>query len=262
MRPTNRIYKYLSLYFDNLHKTDLKDDEQKVILYNKKTIFEYWKNYPDQRLTQMVFNIFGFKQYYGSLYHKECKDYLNEDLHIPLRDLLLWGSYGKDQEGPLKHIWLDDIESDHIQAILDTQKQINTKYKKVFIQELQDRGYTKNDPKFGQTIGEVMLVDDIFVTDHDYFQEIDIDFIMAEFEDLGIPIYADYKEDDFGNHIYYEITDEVERNSLIKLPSESAFITYAIIPGITTIRGINNLRNAANAIPFCDSLRLLAANVR
>ena len=39
------------------------------------------------------------------------------------------------------------------------------------------------------------------------------------------------------------------------------FITYAIMPGNTTITGIINFRKAANAIPFWPSLKLLAANV-
>src|SRR5690554_6562084 len=37
-------------------------------------------------------------------------------------------------------------------------------------------------------------------------------------------------------------------------------ITEAAIPGITTISGINNLRNPAKIIPFCASFKFLAAN--
>ncbi len=39
-------------------------------------------------------------------------------------------------------------------------------------------------------------------------------------------------------------------NSLLSSPDGSKFITYAIIPGTTTITGINNFKNAANTIPF------------
>ena len=37
---------------------------------------------------------------------------------------------------------------------------------------------------------------------------------------------------------------------VVTIPSGPAFNTYATIPGTTTIRGINNFRNAAKAIPF------------
>ena len=39
-------------------------------------------------------------------------------------------------------------------------------------------------------------------------------------------------------------------DSLVKLPVSSKFMTYAIIPGRTTIIGIISFKNAANAIPF------------
>ena len=36
----------------------------------------------------------------------------------------------------------------------------------------------------------------------------------------------------------------------VKVPVSSKFITYAMIPGRTTIIGIISFKNAANAIPF------------
>ena len=45
-------------------------------------------------------------------------------------------------------------------------------------------------------------------------------------------------------------------DSCVKIPDSSKFITYAIIPGRTTMIGIINFKKAANAIPFCPSSRL------
>ena len=50
-------------------------------------------------------------------------------------------------------------------------------------------------------------------------------------------------------------------DSCVKIPDSSKFITYAIIPGRTTMIGIINFKKAANAIPFCPSSRLFDASV-
>lgn len=43
------------------------------------------------------------------------------DGHEVVRNVLEWGSYGKDGKQPLRHIKLKDMETAHIQACLDTQ---------------------------------------------------------------------------------------------------------------------------------------------
>jgi hypothetical protein len=40
-----------------------------------------------------------------------------------------WGTYGKDGKQPLRYVPIKDLEADHIQAILDTQDQINSKFR-------------------------------------------------------------------------------------------------------------------------------------
>lgn len=60
--------------------------------------------------------------------------------HEILREYLKWGSYGKDNKGPIRHIALCDMDTDHINAVLDTQKGLSQFYAKAFIEELNFRG--------------------------------------------------------------------------------------------------------------------------
>jgi len=46
----------------------------------------------------------------------------------PSLEGLLWGTYGKFGTSPLKWVKLEDCKSEHLQAILDTQKQIPANY--------------------------------------------------------------------------------------------------------------------------------------
>jgi len=50
------------------------------------------------------------------------------DPHEKRRDAFKWGTYGPNADQPLKFVALKDLADDHIQAILDTQKQIKDKY--------------------------------------------------------------------------------------------------------------------------------------
>jgi len=62
-----------------------------------------------------------------------------------IRKYMLWGTYGKNGDQPLSHLKLKDIETEHIEAIIKTQKQLeDTSYLKLFKKELEYRNENKN----------------------------------------------------------------------------------------------------------------------
>jgi hypothetical protein len=222
MRPATRIYKYLNLFLKNLDKTDLKDNEKQIILDNKKTIFKYWKENPDQRLGQMLFNLFNLNSFSLSNYHKEDFDYLIS-LGIPARDLLLWGSYGKSGNEKYHHLWIDDMESMHIYNILNTERNIDSNYRDVFEKELLDRNFELQDPKYGKVFGKIMLFSDFIEEDlvdnlcSDYLENIDCLDVIGDFESFGVDLYVDYVENNTDT-FYFEIdVNEMSKENIIQL---------------------------------------------
>lgn len=91
MRPKARIDKYFDLFIKQIERTGLKTEEKNLILDNQKQILKYWKDNPDQRLTQMLYNTTGIMHYHGWLYQKEDDSYLQQ-LGIDARELVLWGT--------------------------------------------------------------------------------------------------------------------------------------------------------------------------
>ena len=63
--------------------------------------------------------------------------------HDTLRDYLKWASYGKNGKGPVRYILLKDLDTDHINNILDTQRDLDAFYAKAFFAELDFRGVTQ-----------------------------------------------------------------------------------------------------------------------
>ena len=61
-----------------------------------------------------------------------------DDPHEVIRDTFTWGSYGKDGAGPKTRITLANLESEHIAAIVDTQK-LSPEVRAVFATELAFR---------------------------------------------------------------------------------------------------------------------------
>jgi len=59
--------------------------------------------------------------------------------HITRRSALHWGTRGKDGKQPLVYKPIQDLDSDHIEAILKTQHQLSEFYKEVFREELKYR---------------------------------------------------------------------------------------------------------------------------
>ena len=70
-----------------------------------------------------------------------------EDLSIDITDdfekvrtAKFWGSYGKDGKSEKRMMALEEMESDHIDAILATQKQVKgTQFEKIFLEEIKYR---------------------------------------------------------------------------------------------------------------------------
>jgi len=59
---------------------------------------------------------------------------------------LLWGTRGRDGKQPLKWLPLNELETDHLQAILDTQPQIRgTIIERVIVHVLEGRQNTRAD---------------------------------------------------------------------------------------------------------------------
>ena len=65
--------------------------------------------------------------------------YVDDDfMHI--RAAFSWGTRGKDGRQPLKYVPMKDLDTDHIQAILDTQHHIPAYIRLQFVLELGFRG--------------------------------------------------------------------------------------------------------------------------
>lgn len=62
-----------------------------------------------------------------------------DDPHEHIRKWFKWGTRGKTGNDELKWVALQDLSTDHIEAILETQKHINHHIKKVFVDELTYR---------------------------------------------------------------------------------------------------------------------------
>lgn len=95
-----------------------------------------WKEQgADLRFTQFLFNN-GITDTCSQYYLEEPEVLEMFGVNPYSRDFVFWGTYGKDGKGPVKRILIKDLETDHIEAILKTQKQLNDKMRKLFEDEL------------------------------------------------------------------------------------------------------------------------------
>jgi len=46
----------------------------------------------------------------------------SDDSHEVIREVVKWGTYGKDGDEPLRHVTIADLNPYHLRAILDTQQ--------------------------------------------------------------------------------------------------------------------------------------------
>ena len=63
-----------------------------------------------------------------------------EDGHERVREVLTWGTYGKNGELPLHYVKLMDMDTAHIKACLETQPLIHPHIAVAFKDELKYRG--------------------------------------------------------------------------------------------------------------------------
>ena len=61
------------------------------------------------------------------------------DSHEYIRERFAWGSYGKNGDERLHYIYLKDMETNHIKAILETQSHIQDYIRELFETELNWR---------------------------------------------------------------------------------------------------------------------------
>jgi hypothetical protein len=71
----------------------------------------------------------------------------SDDDHEVIREGVTWGTYGKDGDQPLKYVAIADMDTEHLQACLDTQKAtLRPAIYKVMQDELEYRDALKNLP--------------------------------------------------------------------------------------------------------------------
>ena len=65
--------------------------------------------------------------------------FLNVDEFAVIRDSVTWGTYGKNGDQPLRCVPVSELSNEHIQAVLDTQKNIHPNLREVLTMELEYR---------------------------------------------------------------------------------------------------------------------------
>jgi len=70
--------------------------------------------------------------------YEELSVYLT-DGHDSVREVVKWGTYGKDGNQPLTYILLKDMSTEHIEACLENVPSMHPTYKESFKEELKLR---------------------------------------------------------------------------------------------------------------------------
>lgn len=106
---------------------------------NLEDIKKFWMENPDLRLFQVLINIGLLPNTPGFYYYEEESKYCLKKGYIKPRQILFWGTYGKDGKGPFKQILIKDMTTEHLKACLETQKYMNKFYRETMIDELKLR---------------------------------------------------------------------------------------------------------------------------
>lgn len=64
-----------------------------------------------------------------------------DDPHDIIRETFVWGTYGKKGDQPLKYVTLMELTDNHIDAIIETQKNLRDYIKQVFLNEIEYRKF-------------------------------------------------------------------------------------------------------------------------
>ena len=91
----------------------------------------------------------GLEYTRGSVNKVQAKDLsvYTTDPHEKVREYVTWGTYGKDGKQPYRRVKLCDMESEHIQACLDTQHLLRPSLRIVFQTELAFRNIDSTKTK-------------------------------------------------------------------------------------------------------------------
>lgn len=61
------------------------------------------------------------------------------DPHEKKREFFYWGTYGKNGDNLVKYVLLKDLDTDHVEAIIETQWHLPEHIKDMFIDEIEFR---------------------------------------------------------------------------------------------------------------------------
>lgn len=143
----SRIKERIDVVLNNINISDFilylgfDDIENYVEKYkeNLSDIKKNWEMFPDLRLTQLLIHCGILPNKPGVWFYIEETDYLIENKIVKPEDILFWGTYGKDGKQPLKYITINNMTSEHIEACLKTQKNMNPFYRKIMTKVLRTR---------------------------------------------------------------------------------------------------------------------------
>lgn len=125
-----------------LDKFKISDDDKFIFLKNfndnKNYILNIWLENQDMRFSQILIKLNILPNLPGSWYYIEDDDILIEQ-GISQREILFWGTYGKNGKQPFKWVLLKNMNTEHIKAVIITQKQIKKTYKKALNEEINLR---------------------------------------------------------------------------------------------------------------------------
>jgi len=100
-----------------------------------------FKDHTDKVTGEYYFVDGGLEYIRGSVNKVPAKDacLYTGDSHNAIRESFSWGTRGKDGRTPMKYVALKDLETQHIEAILQTQIQVPQYIRDVFVEELEFR---------------------------------------------------------------------------------------------------------------------------
>jgi hypothetical protein len=155
MRPKRRIEIFLekadlvnviNIMFPGLEEM-YKEKYVKDIKKNLSLVKEFWNEHYDLRFSQVLVNMGIVPNYPGYWYYMEEGEIL-EKLNIDPKEYILWGNnYDKDMNRleETKYLLVGEMNTGHIEAILDSGLTRNPKYVKAFKDELKLR---KDEKKY------------------------------------------------------------------------------------------------------------------
>lgn len=149
MRPKERIPIFLKLVdFNKLEdkwEINISQDLRGIILSEK--VIDYWLENPDQRFGQILINL-GLIADDLIIWINEENDILIEQ-GIDPKEFLLWGiNYDKDKNSLSETQWklCKDLESDHIQKILEEVEEELYNIPNIFKETFKDILIQRNIP--------------------------------------------------------------------------------------------------------------------